>query len=380
MPFNKNRAIIYSILAVLLFIICLTGCTLQDDAIHIELPNGSGQFFENMEQNWPNIIQGVVDDVWSQDSTTVTNPDFVTPDYNEYIPETTPRPSTSNTESTPTPIPENTPPTANTDDYSPMYVHFLDVGQADCVLFLLDDKVMLIDAGNNADDKMIVEYLDDLGINTIDYFILTHPHEDHIGGADTVINSFEIKNLLMSNKEATTKTYKDVVTAINNHALVPHYVTPGEKFYFGDAELLIVGPYNTDSNEPNNSSVAVKITYGNDTMLFAGDTEAEYEKLIVNSGWDLESDLFKANHHGSGGANSYVWLKEVNPKYVVIQCETGNSYGHPHKDALSRFNDVGAIIYRNDTMGTIIATSTGNGIYFNKEGIEPTREHTSKGR
>jgi competence protein ComEC len=257
-----------------------------------------------------------------------------------------------------------------------MYIHFIDVGQADCILLMLNDSVMLIDAGNNSDDKMIVQYLKDLNISTIDYFILTHPHEDHIGGADTVINTFTVKNVFMSDKEATTKTYKDVMAAINNNGIAPHYVTPGEKFFFDEAEVLVIGPYDCESDEPNNSSVAVKITYGNDTMLFAGDTESQYEKLIVDSGkFDLRAELYKADHHGSGGANSYVWLREINPKYVVIQCETGNKYGHPHEEALSRFNDVGAIIYRNDTMGTIIATVTGSGIYFNKEGIEPTRPH-----
>ena len=104
---------------------------------------------------------------------------------------------------------------------------------------------------------------------------------------------------------------------------------------------------------------------------------SDAEKELLTMDYDLTADLFKANHHGSGGANSYVWLKEVNPQYVVIQVGQDNKYGHPHEEALSRFNDVGAYIWRTDMMGTIIVHSSGNGFNFSCEGIAPTREHTN---
>ena len=181
----------------------------------------------------------------------------------------------------------------------------------------------------------------------------------------------------MTEYTATTKTYKDVIKAINNKAMVPTYVDDIIEFEFGDADVTLYPPYDIETKETNNSSIITHVKHGEDTMLFAGDTESDAEKELLTMDYDLTADLFKANHHGSGGANSYVWLKEVNPQYVVIQAGQDNKYGHPHEEALSRFNDVGAYIWRTDMMGTIIVHSSGNGFNFSCEGIAPTREHSN---
>jgi len=365
------------ILASIMIISSLCGCSKETTNTVVEIlkePEIIDQYYEDYTQDWPDAVKDVVDDVWNEFSTVVTTPDYTPPAEKEYIaPDEKPVKDKE----------ENSKPQNNTDnkdtkgDYSNLEVHFIDVGQADCVLLIDGEDVMMIDAGNNGDDDVIVQYLENLNIDTIDHFVLTHPHEDHIGSADVVIDTFNVENLYMTEYPATSKTYKDVITAINNNAIAPHYVEQPINFEFGDAIIDMYPPYDINTKEVNDSSILVKVTHGEDTMLFSGDTEFAAEKELLTMGYDLTVDLFKANHHGSGGSNSYVWLKELNPRYVVIQCGEGNTYGHPHEEAMSRFNDVGAIIYRNDTMGTIVATSSGNGITFDKEGIQPTREHTN---
>lgn len=331
-------------------------------------------YWEDFTADWPDGVKDVVDDAWNEFNTTVITPDYKVPDDN-YVnsgdEKENPDKDTTNKNE------DNDKKPSNEKYDESMYVHFIDVGQADSTLVILGDNVMLIDAGNNSDDKIILDYLNKLNIDQIDYFILTHPHEDHIGGADTIINEIDIENVWMADFSATSKTYKDVIAAINNNTLVPHYPEHGETFQFGNAEVLVVGPSTYDVEETNNSSIGLKISYGEDDILLCGDTETDMEKEILKLGYDLEAEIFKANHHGSGGSNSYVWLKEVNPYHVVIHVGEDNSYEHPHDEALSRFNDVGAYIYRTDTMGTIVAEMTGDGVEFNVDGIKPTRPHTN---
>lgn len=365
------------ILASIMIMSSLCGCSQETTDTVVEIlkePEIIDQYYEDYTQDWPDAVKDVVDDVWNEFSTVITTPDYTPPAEEEYIaPDEKPvKDKDTSQEQTQKPNKDNK------NNYSDMELHFIDVGQADCILIVDGDNVMMVDAGNNGDGDTIVEYLEALNIETIDHFILTHPHEDHIGGADTVINTFNVENVYMTEYSATSKTYKDVITAINNSAIAPHYVDSHLNFKFGDAIIDMYPPYDINTDNTNNSSIIMKITHGEDEMLLAGDTESDAEKELLEMGYDLEADLFKANHHGSGGANSYVWLKEVNPQYVVIQVGVDNKYDHPHEEALSRFNDVGAIIYRNDTMGTIVATSSGDGFTFDKEGIQPTREHTDK--
>ena len=367
------------ILTAIMIVSTLCGCsqeTTQTVTEVLKKPEIVEQYFEDYTQDWPDAVQDVVDDAWNEFTTVVTTPDYTPPAEQEYIaPEKKPVKEEDKNK-----VEEVAKPEKDNDkvvEYSGMEIHFIDVGQADCIVILDEDEVFMIDAGNNGDDDVIVQYLEALNIDTIDHFVLTHPHEDHIGSADVVINTFDVENVYMTEYPATSKTYKDVITAINNAAIAPHYVDAPINFEFGDAIVDMYPPFDINTDNVNDSSIVVKFTHGEDEILLAGDTEIEAEKGLLTLDYDLSADLFKANHHGSGGANSYVWLKEVNPQYVVIQCGVDNKYDHPHDEALSRFNDVGAIIYRNDTMGTIVATSSGNGITFDKEGIQPTRPHTN---
>ena len=250
----------------------------------------------------------------------------------------------------------------NTKNQNNLEVHFLDVGQADCSLIKFPDgSNMLIDAGNNNDSEYIKYYLETEGIKKIDIIVGTHPHEDHIGSLDTIINNFEVKKIYLPDDYATTKTFEDVLDAIANKGLKITTPNIGEKFNLGGAEFIVLAPQQK-YDDHNNNSIVLKMNYNENSFMFTGDCELKSEKDILNKNYDLKSDVLKVAHHGSTTSTSDEWLEAVSPKYAVIQSETGNDYGHPHKEIIEKLEKSNIDIYRNDIMGEIIFLSDGKNL------------------
>lgn len=243
-------------------------------------------------------------------------------------------------------------------------IHYINVGQADSVLIQQGSQSMLIDAGNNADSDTVKNYISQQGITQLDYVVGTHPHEDHIGGLDYVINSFKIGKIYMPKATSTTKTFQDVVTAIKNKGMTATVPTPGETFKLGEANCTILGPINSKDDDLNTYSIVIKIVFGNNKFMFTGDAQASNEQDMIEKGYDLSADVLKVGHHGSHTSTSQAFLDKVNPAYAVISVGKGNDYGHPHKEVMERLQAKGIKAYRTDESGNIVCTSDGKNISF----------------
>lgn len=242
-------------------------------------------------------------------------------------------------------------------------IYYLDVGQADSILIRHLDNNILIDAGNNADGKLLVDYFNSLGINHFDYVIGTHAHEDHIGGMDDIIDNFQIDHFYMPGVITTTKTFEDVLDSLDAKKI--KFETPqiDSIINLGDLKIsiLYVGDDKTDLN---NTSIVLKLYYGDTSYLFTGDATSEVEKMIINK--DLKSDVLKVGHHGSQYSSSAKFIKEVSPKYSIISVGKNNDYGHPKDVVLNKLNRISSTIYRTDRDGTILLKSDGKGIVIDK--------------
>ena len=223
---------------------------------------------------------------------------------------------------------------------------------------------MLIDAGNNEDGPKLVSYLKNLGITNFDYVVGTHPHEDHIGGLYDIINNFQIENILLPEAYTTTKTFEDVLNAIEKNNLSITVPTIGETYQLGQADLEVIYT-GTDNKDLNNSSIVLKMTFGKFSYLFTGDATSQTEKKIINNNIDV--DVLKVGHHGSAYSTTEEFLAKVTPTYAIISVGKDNNYGHPATSTINRIKKYTNNIYMTSELGTIILTSDGKNINITNE-------------
>lgn len=251
-------------------------------------------------------------------------------------------------------------------DGAKLNVHYIDVGQGDSeFLELPNGQTMLIDAGNPENGSQIVTYIKGLGHSKIDYLIATHPHADHIGGMAEVVNKLGIGKVYMPKASSNTKTFEDLLTAIQNKGLKINTAKSGvSMFKTGNLSADIIAPVNITGDDLNQYSAVIMLTYGDNKFLFTGDAGNESEGQITA---DVKADVLKVGHHGSDTSTSESFLKKVAPKYAVIEVGKDNSYGHPTAATLAKLEKIGATIYRTDKDGTIIFTSDAKTITVNKK-------------
>lgn len=248
---------------------------------------------------------------------------------------------------------------------SDFVIYYLDAGQSDCTIVICDDEVLMIDSGTINQIYNIRTNLFMLDIDSIDYLLITHQHDDHMGGAAEIINHYSVSNVMMpqlSEENAVTSlTYDDLIKAISENNVNPEAVSYGDSFMLGSALVEIFSPMQQDDNI-NNMSVVTKITYGNTSFLFTGDSEKEIEKQLLRTGVDISADVLKVGHHGSNTSSTENFLSAVNPDYAIISSGRDNTFGHPTVSTIEKFEKIGIIPYITSINGHITITSDGNEI------------------
>lgn len=219
------------------------------------------------------------------------------------------------------------------------YAHFLNVGQGDCTLIETHDgKYALIDASTQEAAPIILSYLTNEGVKELEYVIFTHPHEDHIGCGDEIIENFKVNNIYMTDKIETTACYEKLIESIAKSKQIngTKVLRPktSEKFYLGDIEFLVLSD-GSEYEDTNNSSICLRVEYGKTTFIFTGDAEKPVERDILNQNFDLEAEIYKCAHHGSSTSNSEEFLDAIDPRLAIISCGLDNDYGHPHVEVIS---------------------------------------------
>lgn len=246
-------------------------------------------------------------------------------------------------------------------DENTLNVYFIDVGQADSILLENKGHYMLIDAGNNEDGPKLVNYFNEQDIKEFDYVVGTHAHEDHIGGMDDIIKNFKIDNFYMPDAITTTKTFEDVLDALEETNVIFQTPKVNQTFNLQDTTITTLS-VTADEKNLNDTSIVLKVKHGTNTFLFMGDASTKIEKNLLNK--DIKSNVLKVGHHGSRYSTSLEFLKKVSPEYAVISVGENNTYKHPHEEILKRLEEQNIQIYRTDKQGTILAKSNGSIITF----------------
>lgn len=243
---------------------------------------------------------------------------------------------------------------------NPISVHFIDVGQGDSTLIQTATQNILIDAGEDSAEKDVINYLNKFNITKLDYVVATHPHSDHIGGLDGVINNFEVTNILMPDVTHTTKTFENLITAIETNNTNVIIAQANQTITLDDITYTVLSPLRTSYDNLNNYSVVIKMDYNNVSFMFGGDAEKLVETDILNNNYNVDVDILKVSHHGSNTSSSPDFISAMSPTVAVISCGLNNDYGHPHQEVLQTLTANNAKLYTTPDLGNITVTTDGN--------------------
>ena len=243
-------------------------------------------------------------------------------------------------------------------------IHVIDVDQADSILIRSRDTNILIDAGTNDSEAALKAYLDACKVKKIDYLICTHPHYDHIGGADMVIERYDVKKVLMTYMDDDSTTFDMLLESIDRYDIAAEIPKTGAEYTIGELSFKILAPLEV-SDDGNEMSLIVKLTHGDMDFIFMGDAGEAAEKLLLEaySESELDCEFLKVGHHGSETASSAEFLSAVSVQIAAISCGEYNEYGHPRGEVLARLADSGCdTILRTDKMGTVVVSSDGSSL------------------
>ncbi len=237
-------------------------------------------------------------------------------------------------------------------------VNFFDVGQGDSIFIVSPQlRQILIDGGPSS------KVLEKLGENmpfwdrTIDLVILTHPDPDHLNGLVEVLKNYEIGLVAFNGARGTDPAFTEFENEISQKHIPTTILFKGKKILVGDKIYLeILAPLESfegkEVKDFNSSSIVARLVYGQNELLFTGDTTKSIEKELAEKNINLASDVLKVAHHGSRTSTSEIFLEKVMPQIAVISVGKDNPYGHPHQEVLDILNKYAKIL-RTDLEGDI---------------------------
>lgn len=241
-------------------------------------------------------------------------------------------------------------------------IHFIDVGQGDSILIMTPDGNMLIDTGTNSSESVLKSYLLELDIKSFEYLVLTHPHDDHIGGADMIVKEFDVENIIMTDSDEDIEIYLTLLSLIDEYDVNVIEAISGESFSLGELTSTVIAPNKDygEYDEVNSTSVVLKCEFGECSLIFTGDAEADSElEMIEEYGDFLDCDILKLGHHGSKTSSSYEFLEITSPEYAIACCGRDNTYGHPAAEVMYRLNLFKIELLRTDKDGSIVFVCDG---------------------
>lgn len=252
--------------------------------------------------------------------------------------------------------------------FADLQIHFLNVGQGDCTIVLCDGESIVIDGGPASASSFVYSYIrNTLELQHIDYVVSTHPHLDHVYGLSSVLNAAPVDLVLTPVLEWDSKAFNSMVKYAEKQGAPLSVPQEGDTLRLGGATVTILHcwPEAIDYGRTNDSSIVVRIDYGQTSFIITGDAEDWSEYMMIDSGMNLKADVLRVAHHGSSTASTLEFLQSVRPEYAVISVGKDNGYGHPHQEVLDRLNEVGSKILRTDELGTIVMNSNGETITIN---------------
>ena len=248
---------------------------------------------------------------------------------------------------------------------APFEMTMLDVGQGLSLLIKADGKYMIYDGGGRSRSSYVVSYLKKHGVTELQYLTASHYDEDHIAGLVGVLNTTKVDTIVCPDYQKDTKIYQSFINKEQQSKAKVIHPKTGYTLTLGNAAIKVLSADNS-AEKDNNRSIAMRVTYGNFSVIMTGDAELDEETSIIYNKYNIDSDVYVAGHHGSKYSSSTAFLNAVTPANTLISCGTGNSYGHPTEEALRRIKESGSKLYRTDVQGEVTVYSDGNKYWFSQ--------------
>lgn len=232
----------------------------------------------------------------------------------------------------------------------------VDVGAAECLIIAVDDEAMIVDAGYAKSWESIDQTIQSLGIESISYFVITHPHADHIGSAAKILENNDVDTILLPPITYESAAYGHFEEILTSSDIAVEYPYVGDQYMLGDAEITVYGPHPVAYANPNDWSIVLMIEYAGRRILLTGDieAEAEYDLLAYSDLYPLDADVLKVAHHGSNTSSTYVFIEAVSPQYAIISCASDADSEYPHVETAMTLYDCGVEdVFLTSTSGNI---------------------------